>query len=209
MTATGPYGGWKGNPKHRIFFNNFDIRETATCEIYIDSDVDKKGWHYQFIPPGPSQEQINNAPKDRWEFHSEQMNVARRAASSGVVKILKEDAENGVSFLQEYFYVIGGEQSCPGCIWPGKSKSLLSSVEIMSVKNEEYKWDFGPSLPGMFHSLFFERNEKHSEISKRTDLLRKLNRHRRYYLSIWRLSFERRKRAGKIRQSLATETWNL
>lgn len=166
MTATGPYGGWKGNPKHRIFFNNFDIRETATCEIYIDTDVDKKGWHYQFIPPGPTEDQIKNAPKDKWEFHSEQMNVARRSASSGVVKVMEEDVENGVSFLQEYFYIIGGEESCPGCIWPGKSKSLLSSIEIMSVKNDEYKWEFGPSLPGTLHLSRYISESKKSSICK-------------------------------------------
>ena len=31
---------------------------------------------------------------------------------------------------EEIFYVIGGEISCKSCIWPGKSKKLLSTVEV-------------------------------------------------------------------------------
>ena len=31
---------------------------------------------------------------------------------------------------EEIFYVIGGEISCKTCIWPGKSKKLLSTVEV-------------------------------------------------------------------------------
>ena len=117
MGPSAPHGGWKGNPKHRIFFDNHDIRDSATCEFF-NGEI--------------------------WEFSNYQMKTARRSASSAIVKI--EDEAKTV----EFFYIIGGEESCEGCIWPGKSKALLSSVEILSSGKEN--WEFGPELPGI---LFF------------------------------------------------------
>jgi len=116
MSASAPYGGWKGNPKHRIFFDNHDIRDSATCEFYNG---------------------------EAWEFINFQMQTARRSASSAIVKVPTWGK------TVELFYIIGGEESCEGCIWPGKSKKLLSSVEILSSdKDRVPKWVFGTELPG-------------------------------------------------------------
>jgi hypothetical protein len=120
MGPSAPHGGWKGNPKHRIFFDNHDIRDSATCEFF-NGEI--------------------------WEFSDFQMQTARRSASSAIVKrkLVFKDSSKTV----EFFYIIGGEKSCKGCIWPGKSKALLSSVEILSSGKEN--WKSGPELPGIIN----------------------------------------------------------
>lgn len=32
MNRTSPYGGWVKNARHRIFLNNFRVKDTDTCE---------------------------------------------------------------------------------------------------------------------------------------------------------------------------------
>ena len=96
--------------------------DTATCEIY-------------------------NEDKDEWTVVNRLKQARRSAVRKMFFSLIKMEGEKNFQWAgndkhfvsailrspnssEEIFYVIGGEISCNSCIWPGKSKKLLSTVEV-------------------------------------------------------------------------------
>ena len=95
--------------------------DTATCEIYNE---DNNEWTVV--------NRLKQARRSavRKMFFLIQMKNKKNLQWAGDDKHFVSAILRSPNSSEEMFYVIGGEISCNTCIWPGKSKKLLSTVEV-------------------------------------------------------------------------------